>query len=159
MRRCPNWSLSFETSDQPLSQRRAVVIHVQCEVNRSAEVTAGISEVVSSTAVNDDVHGMAFGDEKRDGIGQLQLTTGSGLDASQCVENGAIEQVSTCGSKRGRRIFHRRLLDHSDDLEDVGVGGVRHDLDVEDAVRADFVLGNVDGAQNRTAGAWRAPWP
>ena len=67
------------------------------------------------------------------------------------VEDRTIEQIATCSGKGRRRVFHSRLLDHADDLEDVGIDRVGNDLDVEDAVSADCVFRDVDCTENGSA--------
>src|SRR3954463_9936684 len=71
-----------QSRHQPPPQLRAVVVTIQCKVNRSLEVPAGISQVVSGSAMNDDVHRMALGNKQRDGIGELHFATGAPVDAA-----------------------------------------------------------------------------
>src|SRR5271166_5020177 len=63
-----------QSFDQPAPQVWAIVVTIQCKVNRSFEVASGISQVVSRAAVHDDVYRMALLDQQRDRVGQLDLT-------------------------------------------------------------------------------------
>src|SRR5437660_730947 len=51
-----------QSRHQPPPQFRAVVVTIQCKVNRSLEVAAGISQVVSRSVMHHDVDGMALFD-------------------------------------------------------------------------------------------------
>src|SRR6478735_4668524 len=62
-----------QTFHQPPPQFGPVVVALQRKVNRSLEVAARISQVVSVTAMDDDVHRMALVDQQRDRVGQLDL--------------------------------------------------------------------------------------
>src|SRR5215213_1872590 len=83
----------------------SVVVALQCKVNRSLEVPAGISQVVSRSAMNHHVHRMAFFDEQRNRVGQLNLATRTAWNTPQRIENRAIEHVTA-----GRRIWRWRIL-------------------------------------------------
>src|SRR6476620_2090550 len=99
----------LQSVDQPFAQRWAVLVHVQRKVNRSSEVAAGISEIVSRASVHDDVNGMAFLDEEGDGVGELELAACAGFDPPQRIEDRAVEEIATCGGERGRRILDGRF--------------------------------------------------
>src|SRR4051794_34576676 len=64
-----------QSLDQPAPQLRSVIVTLQCKVNRSLEVPAGISQVVSASAMHDDVDGMTLVDEQSDRIGQLDFAS------------------------------------------------------------------------------------
>src|SRR6478752_3494312 len=93
-----------QSRNQPAAQVRAVVITIQGKVNRSLEVPAGISQVVSRSAVHHDVDGMALVDEQRDGIGELDLAADPTLHAPQRVENRPVQNIAA-----GRGIERRRI--------------------------------------------------
>src|SRR5690349_4220611 len=59
---------------QPPPQLGAVVVAFQGKVNRSLEVAARISQVVSRPAVHHDMHRMVLLDQQRDGVGELDFT-------------------------------------------------------------------------------------
>src|ERR1700675_1499302 len=71
---------------QPSPQIGAIVVTVQCKVNRSLEVPAGISQVVSGSAMHNHVDRMALGDEQRDRVGELYFAAGAPIDAAQRPE-------------------------------------------------------------------------
>ncbi len=100
---------------QPAPQVGAVVITVQCKVNRSLEVATGISQVVSVTAMHYDVHGMALVDQQRDRVGQLDLAARPARHPPQRIEDLAVQDVPA-----GRGIQRRRVL---------GLGLLHHALD------------------------------
>lgn len=71
-----------QSRHQPSPQVRAVVVTIQCKVNRSLEVPARISQVVSGPLVDDDMDGMALGNQQRDRIGELHFTACTLVDAA-----------------------------------------------------------------------------
>lgn len=64
---------------------------VQCEVDRRAEETAGVTQVMPATSVHDHMHRVSFLDEQTDSVSQLKFTTGTGLDATEGVEDRPIQ--------------------------------------------------------------------
>lgn len=54
---------------------------------------------MSSTAVHHHVHGMVLFDQQRDGVGQLDLATGTAGNAAQRVEDRAVQHVTAGAAK------------------------------------------------------------
>lgn len=79
-----------EPLDQPLPQARTVIVAIQRKVNSSLEIAAGISQVVSGSAVHHNMHRMPLVDQQSDGVGELQLAAGPARDPLERVENRAI---------------------------------------------------------------------
>ncbi|SMG36809.1 hypothetical protein SAMN02745947_02521 [Rhodococcus rhodochrous J3] len=48
----------------------------------------------------DDVNRMPFFDQKGDCVGKLKLSVGTRLDATQCIEDLAVQEVSARGGQR-----------------------------------------------------------
>src|SRR5258708_6652718 len=63
-----------QSLDQPAPQLRSVVVAFQRKVNRSLEVAARISQVVSRTTMHHDVNRMTLVDQQGNGIGELNLS-------------------------------------------------------------------------------------
>jgi len=97
-----------------------------------------------------DVYGVAFVDEQGDRIRQLNLPAGALLDAAQRIEDRPIQHVPAGGGVQRRGRLGRRLLHHALDAQYIWVQRVGHRLDVEHAVRADVLGGNLEGAQHRS---------
>src|ERR1700759_2015934 len=70
---------------QPPPQFRPVVVTLQRKVNRSLEVAARISQVVSIAAMHNHVNRVALVDQQRDRVGQLDLTARSTRHPTQRV--------------------------------------------------------------------------
>src|SRR5690242_2496555 len=104
-----------QTFHQPPPQIGPVVVALQRKVNRSLEVAAGISQVVSIAAMDNDVHRMALVDQQRDRVGQLDLTARPARDAAQRVEDRPVEHVPAGRGIVRRRILGLRLLVHAFD--------------------------------------------
>src|SRR5271165_2052722 len=83
-----------QSFDQPAPQVGAIVVTIQCKVNRSFEVAAGISQVVSRAAMHDDVHGVALVDQQRNRVGQLDLATCASLNPPERVEDRPVQNVT-----------------------------------------------------------------
>src|SRR4051812_38952785 len=76
-RRCVSAIDQPQSLHQPPAQLWPVVVALQRKVNRSLEVPAGISEVVSITAVHHHMHRVTLVDQQRDGVCQLDLAAGA----------------------------------------------------------------------------------
>src|SRR5699024_1828598 len=70
------------------TELRAVHGMVQTEVDTGWDIPTRVAQVMSLTAVDDDVDGVSAVDKQGDGVGELQLPTGAGGDAAQRVEDG-----------------------------------------------------------------------
>src|SRR5215212_6781952 len=90
---------------QPPPQIGAVVVALQGKVNRSLEVASGISQVLSITAMHDDVYRMTLVDQQCDRVRQLDLATRTPRHPAQRVEHRTVEHVPARRSVRRRRIL------------------------------------------------------
>lgn len=82
---------------EPLTQGGAVGVVVEGEVDTGPDVATGVTEVMASTLVDEDMDRVTFFDEQFNGVGELQLAALARLDATQGVEDGAVEQVAAGG--------------------------------------------------------------
>src|SRR5690606_13346821 len=134
--------------DEPVPQFRPVLGIFQREVHRSFEETTRISQVVSPTAVDHHVHWMSLRDQQRYGIGKLQLTSGTGSDPLQRVEDRSIQQIPAHGRQSGRRFLRGWLLHHPPHPLHIRFPGVLH---VEGPVSGDLLPRHVERAQHGAA--------
>ena len=98
---------------QPPPQLGSVVVAFQRKVNRSLEVPAGISKVVSRAAMHQGMHRMSLVDQQRDRVGQLNLPARSARDPSQRIEDRPIEHIATRGGIGRRRILGLGFFHHA----------------------------------------------
>src|SRR5262249_52468478 len=107
------------------------------EVDLHAGVVPAVHEAPSQ-------HGL-LPEQHADGVGELELATGTGLDAVEGLEDARTEDVATDDGEVGGRVLRLRLLHHRPQPEHVAVDGTA----LRRTVRGDLVRLHLEQRDHR----------